>query len=513
MKVTIIGAGISGLAAGCYLQRNGFETAIYEKHAIPGGLCTSWKKGDYVIDGCAHWIMGSGPGSSFFRIFNELIDMEKVPFYHHDVRMVIEVKNSADKYGSKQFKLYTNLDQLSDYLLDLSPEDAHLIRPFIKAMRDMQAYDLPPILDDLPLVKAAIRGIKMSRYIRFLPILLKWGRLTNYTFGDQFRSPFLREAFRLLYDHEEVKMLVMMMPLSFFDLKSCGYPLGGSYSFAKRFEESYISLGGKIHYKRSVKEIIVEGDEAKGIVLRDNTQVRSDLVLSCADWHFTVFDLLNGKYVNKAMQQLGQGKLMEVFYSVVQVSFGIDLDLSNYPHFLRYPLDEDIRSPDGTTYSRMELHLYHYDPVMAPPHKTTLVVSFYTMNRDYWIDLRNSNRKLYREKKIAFTEEILQRLERRFGAGFREKVEMTDMATPATLYRYTGNWKGSTQGWLPGKNLVAGSPVKFTLPGLSNFYYASHWSQPGGGLPVAVISARNVSKLICKRTKRVFTGIRVTAKG
>ena len=43
-KINIIGAGISGLCAGCYLQMNGFETHIFEKHDIPGGLCTSWEK-------------------------------------------------------------------------------------------------------------------------------------------------------------------------------------------------------------------------------------------------------------------------------------------------------------------------------------------------------------------------------------------------------------------------------------------------------------------------------------
>ncbi len=504
MKVSIIGAGISGLSAGCYLQMNGFETEIYEKHAIPGGLCTSWKKGEYIIDGCAHWILGSAPGSSFYRLFNEIIDMPSVPFYNHTIRMMIEVKDSRDKYGSNQFKLYTNLNQLQSYLLDLSPEDASLIKPFIQAMHDMQKYDLPPIMDELPFFKAMIRGIKMSKYITFLPILIKWSKLTNYSFGDQFKSPFLREAFRLLYDNEEVKMLIMMMPLSFFDLESCGYPIGGSYGFAKRFEERYLKLGGKIHYKRSVKEIIVENNIAKGVVLRDGTMVHTDIVLSTADWKFTMFDLLKGNYVNNKMQLLKEEKSLQVFYSVVQISFGIDMDLTQYPHFFRYPLDEEIHSPDGTIYNRMEVHLYHYDPIMSPYKKTTLVVSFYTMNRDFWINLRNENRKEYREVKNKFTAIILDRLERRFGHGFKDKIEMSDMATPATLLRYTSNWKGSTQGWLPSKNLIASSPVKFTLQGLKNFYYASHWSQPGGGLPVAVISARDVTKVICKDSSKKF---------
>ncbi|HAD34428.1 MAG TPA: NAD(P)/FAD-dependent oxidoreductase, partial [Chitinophagaceae bacterium] len=54
-KVLIIGAGISGLSAACYLQMNGFQVELFEKHSIPGGLCTSWKKGDYTIDGSIHW--------------------------------------------------------------------------------------------------------------------------------------------------------------------------------------------------------------------------------------------------------------------------------------------------------------------------------------------------------------------------------------------------------------------------------------------------------------------------
>ena len=503
MKVNIIGAGISGLSAGCYLQMNGFETEIFEKHAIPGGLCTSWKKNGYLIDGCAHWIMGSAPGSSFYKLYNEILDMPNIPFVNHELRMMIEVKNSVDKYGSNQFKLYTNLNKLQDYLLDLSPEDANLINPFIKSMRDMQKYDLPPILDELPFVQSTIRGIKMIKYVEFLFILLKWRKETNYTFGDKFKSPFLREAFHFLYDNEEVKLMVMMMPLAFFDLESCGYPIGGSIGFAKRFEERYLELGGKIQYKKFIKEIVVEDDVAKGILLHNDTFVPSDITLSTADWKFTVFDLLKGKYVSDKILDLKNGKSLDVFYSVVQVSFGINQEFKELPHFFRYPLDEPIISPDGTTYKRMEVHLYHYDPTMAPAGKTTVVVSFYTTNSKFWIDLRTNDRKHYREVKTAFTQIILDKLDKRLG-NIKDKVEMMDMATPATIMRYTNSWKGSTQGWLPSDNLVAPSPVKYTLPKLKNFYYASHWSQPGGGLPIAVTAARNITKYICKQNNKKF---------
>ena len=77
LKINIIGAGISGLSAGSYLQMNGFETQIFEKHSIPGGLCTSWKNGEYTIDGSIHWILGSNKGSGFYKTDSRAATVKK----------------------------------------------------------------------------------------------------------------------------------------------------------------------------------------------------------------------------------------------------------------------------------------------------------------------------------------------------------------------------------------------------------------------------------------------------
>jgi phytoene dehydrogenase-like protein len=44
-----------------------------------------------------------------------------------------------------------------------------------------------------------------------------------------------------------------------------------------------------------------------------------------------------------------------------------------------------------------------------------------------------------------------------------------------------------------------------TLPGLENFYMAGQWVAPGGGVPNAAMSGRNVIQIICKKEKRRFT--------
>ena len=71
-SIIIIGAGIAGLSAGCYGQMNGYRTRIFEMDTKPGGLCTTWERKGYKIDGCIHWLVGSRPGTSFYRIWEEL---------------------------------------------------------------------------------------------------------------------------------------------------------------------------------------------------------------------------------------------------------------------------------------------------------------------------------------------------------------------------------------------------------------------------------------------------------
>jgi phytoene dehydrogenase-like protein len=273
--------------------------------------------------------------------------------------------------------------------------------------------------------------------------------------------------------------------------------------FAKKVEQTFIKVGGTMHYKTPVQKIITEDNIAKGLLVRNNVTHYSDITLSAADWYFTAFEALDGKYVNQQMLDLHNLKGLEVFYSVMQFSFGINKDLSALPHFFRFPLQEDLVSPDGTKYHRFEIHIYNYDPTLAPEGKTSVTVSFYTTKRDFWIDARAQDRPKYRAAKEEFTQKIIDILDQRLG-GIKDAIEVIDIATPATFKRYTGNWKGSTQGWLPGKNLLAKSPVGFKFPNLQQFYYSSHWNQPGGGLPIAIKTGRDVAKLICKENNIKF---------
>ena len=118
----IIGAGIAGLAAGCYAQMNGYRTKIFELHNQPGGLCTAWQRRGYTFDGCIHYLFGSGPGQPFYQLWQELGAIQGRQFIHHDKLMHL-----IDPQGQTLI-VYSDPHRLENHLIELSPRDRPLIQ-------------------------------------------------------------------------------------------------------------------------------------------------------------------------------------------------------------------------------------------------------------------------------------------------------------------------------------------------------------------------------------------------
>jgi phytoene dehydrogenase-like protein len=501
-KVKIIGAGISGMVVGCYLQINGYDTEIIEKHNIAGGLCTSWKRDGYIFDGCIHWLLGSDKGSAFHNLWSELIEFKDIKFVNHSTRVSIEVKENADKHGNKVFNLYSDIDTLEKYLLDLSFEDQIPIKEFIDSIKYIQKYELPPLVEKAPEVRTFSDNIQMLKFLPLIIFINKWSKITNVSFAKRFKNPFIKEAFELFFEGKEYSILAMTMQLAYFDAHCAGYPMGGSLAFAKRLEERYYKYGGKIRFNTAVSRIITEDNCAVGIETEDHQILGADIVISAADWYFTVFKALEGKYTDKKIILLKDQKILEVYESALLISLGVSGLPENTPHLLRFPLDELLKTGDGSEYKRMETHIYNYDPTMSPKDKTVITVTLTTGNADFWIDLRGKDYIKYKQLKEKIAQEVIGIIEKKFD--IKNRIEVVDVATPATFKRYTGNRKGSIQGWMPSKMLLAPSPVKKTLPGLKNFFMVGHWLEPGGGLPIALLTGRNTAQIICNNDKKVF---------
>jgi phytoene dehydrogenase-like protein len=498
-KIIIIGAGVAGLSVGSYLQMNGYHTEIFEMHTLPGGLCTSWNKQDYTIDGCIHWLVGSSPADPMYKYWNELVDMKSISFVDHDIYISVE-----DGQGNV-IHVYSDAGRLEKELLTKAPEDADFIKSYCRSIRRLthfnsdagKAEELYTFLD------------KMKMGFRVLPYLgdfMKWSRTMTKDLLPKIKNPLLRKTLRYMFI-PEMSIIFLVFTGVWMHKKSGGYPIGGSLAFSKRLEDRYLSLGGKIHYGQKVVKIHTTNkdgvDHPESIELMTGERHQGDIIISAADGHYTIFEMLGGQFVDKTIQGYYDHYLP--FSSYLQVSYGVARSFSEDLHLVVIPSVPPVMIDPVTTMEDISVRVLNFDPTLAPEGKTVITVMIPTYNHQYWVDLKKTDLEKYKEEKNRIAGEILNRLEGRFGP-LQSKVEMTDVSTPATVIRYTNNWQGSFEGWVLTPEMGFRS-LKKTLPGLDNFYMVGQWVVPGGGVPSGLISGRGMAQIICKKDGKKFMTI------
>jgi phytoene dehydrogenase-like protein len=487
-KITIIGAGMAGLSAGCYLQDNGYSTEILEAHTLPGGLCTSWERKGYLIEGCIHGLLGSEPSHPFYKLWNEMIDMEQIQFYDSPIVHLFLFEDG------QRFTIYSDLDLLEAYLKDLAPEDSAPIEDFIRGCRRSQSAVMPV---EKPIQFYNLWDyLKMVKQAPLLPFMRKWTNTSAEEFAGRFQNPLLRSAMR----HVMEPVLFEMFVLSEMDLKRSGFPLCGSRDFAGMLAEKYLALGGHIHYRKRVEHIRVEDGCAVGVELDDGSFYPAGTVVSAADGQSTLFKMLGKEYVPEDTRRLYES--MKLNTSRVQVALGVSRTFEDLPATVKIIFDTPWEIADGSRYESIDVIIFSHAPAFAPPGKTLLNVQLETTSDAFWGNLRSQDRAAYRAAKTALADELISILDRRLG-NIAAYIDMVDVATPASYLRYTGNWRGSIQGWA-NENIFAANPFKKELPGLERFYMAGQWVEPGGGVPLAYKSGRDLAQIICRRDGRKF---------
>jgi phytoene dehydrogenase-like protein len=492
--IIVIGAGVAGLSTGCYAQMNGYQARIFEMHDKPGGVCTAWKRKGYTFDGCVHWLMGSAPASSFHVIWSELGALQDREFAHFD-----EFAHIIDAEG-REIVLHTDMDKLAAHMIELAPGDEKAIRGMANTIKRLSTFD-PPIILCARERMGPIEGLKaLWAVLPLADVFWRLNKLDWASYVERFEDPWLRDMLTKVYPPGFPTITVLVVMATQY-ARAGGYPLGGSLPFVRAIEKRFLELGGQVTYKTRVTEIIVEDDRAVGVRLEDGTEHRADTIVSAADGHTTIFDMLGGRYIDPTIQRYYDE--LPPFEPNVLVSLGLDKDLSDHPHGVAYFLDQPITIA-GQEIERLSFRHFAYDPHMAPKGHTTCSATFDT-DWEAWEKL-GEDRDAYEAEKERIAQQVIATLDARI-PGLADAVRAVDVATPLTTVRYTGNWRGSPEGWMFSHEVMAmmmKGGMKKTLPGLERFHMVGQWVEPGGGLPPAAKCGRDLIQNLCHRDGRKF---------
>jgi len=409
--------------------------------------------------------------------------------------------------GGRTLIVYCDPDRLEAHLKELSPADGRLIEALCEGVRRFTRFDMSLLAQQPRTLMGPLDWARLgSKLLPYVGPLAQWGLLSARAFGARFKDPLLRRAVPQMFAWPEILMMAALSLLAYTYTGNAGFPAGASLEFSRSIERHYREMGGQIHYKSEVERILTHTDGggvgrqwAAEVRLYSDDEHRADYVISAADGRGTVFDLLDGRFVNRGIKRLYDGHLP--VYSQVQISLGVDRDLSAEPHWVTYLLDRPLTIAGDERYE-IGVKNYCFDPSLAPAGKSA-VIAMLTAHYHYW--QRIYGHRLYDTEQSQVSGIIIDFLANLY-PGLRAQIEVVDEAMPLRYERYTGNWLGSSCGWLLTTQtmpmMIRG--MSKTLPGLHNLFMAGQWVEPGGTVPMVALSGRNAIQSICHQDGRPF---------
>lgn len=489
-KVIVVGAGIAGLTAAIYARRAGFKVTILERHFIPGGLSTSWKRKGYLFEGGMHWLTGSSKKLTLNRIWHEIGALkENNPIFVKDPFYTL-----IDKKGY-QLCLYRDLKKLKQHFLKYSPEDAKMIRRMCKDISlfsdvHMIVNDIPGLKSQKPTHPGFCELMKMSKVF---PRIIKLNKQSYTDYVAKFKNKNIRHLLMSVIGYR-YNALSFIYTMASFASGDCGYPEGGSLKMAQNMAQTFLDLGGKIIYKTEVSKVSYQNGKVNG-VYANKEFFEADAVIVSQDTRSAIDQLFEPPLQEKWALNMRRRVVSE---QNMFICLGVKADLSKYPRAMVFPLEEPFVFAENS-FGEIRVNNYALYKNHSPEGCTTITCLLLGNSYNYWKEAKNNGS--YADKKRELSEKFISELEK-FIPEIKNNVEVTDVATPLTYERYCKSFEGSWMSvWEPG-GMMHNYPNK--SKSIEGLYFAGERTGMPGGLPIAMNSGRLAAQHLCRDNKTLF---------
>lgn len=476
-NIAIVGGGVAGLSAGIYALLNGHKATIYERHFKAGGNLTGWDRAGYHIDNCIHWLTGTNPVTSLYRMWNDLGALGNVDIYQAEDLYVYE------KDGM-QISLNKDINKLRDDMLAVSPKDKKEILAFIRAVKAIMHING---ISSKDYTKKSSSAQKLAS----IPFIARYYNQSIKELSERFTHPLLR-GFIASYLPECFSSFALIMVFATFCSENGALPAGASCAMADRIADRFISLGGSLKLRCGVASVNLEGDRASSLTLDDGSVESADYVVIATDPYIAFNKLLDKKYMPAEMQkQFGDPEMRR--FSSYHCAFSCDLPETPFHGQVVFEVPEDQRAELMT--NNLILREYSHESSFAPEGKNVLQTLTYCIEDDAYsfIDLA-SDKEAYKAKKQSIAEKITKIITDKY-PDLRDKIKCIDVWTPATYRRFTGSDIGAWMSFIfPSGTLP--KEITNTVDGIKNVILATQWLQAPGGLPLAAKAGLNAINTI-----------------
>ncbi|MEU2037333.1 phytoene desaturase family protein [Nocardia niwae] len=483
----VIGAGNAGLTAAATLQRAGVRTLLLERHNIPGGCGTSFRRGRFEFEVALHQLSGVGvegqPISLREGLFAQLGIVDKLEFVQeHDIyRAVVP--------GRLDVTLPADWEAAAAALDEQAPGNKDRVLRFFELIKQVTFWQI-----------AAMRGMPVEQID---PVLFRYGlRPLKDVLDEYFDDDRVKLALGTYWTYlgqppSKLRFQDLALTLfAYFEFKPW-HVRGGSQAMSTAILDTFLEAGGEVRFNTGVEAILTAGGRAFGVRLDDGTEVTALDVVSNASLP-TTYGMLEGIDVPAAVRDDLSTRRIGVSGFVLHMGLDAtpaELGFTTSTTFVNRDTDDDHTYRAWKSFEPARgicVSSYDVAPIGFAPAGATHVSLMTLQYADIWRDVSPSE---YTRTKFAYAETLLDLCET-VTPGIRDAIEEVDVATPLTMMRYLGHPGGAiygydqdaTEGWL-----FRNSERRTHVPGL---HLAGSWAGIGGFQPTLEAGARVARRLL-----------------
>lgn len=407
----IIGAGMSGLAAGVRLAHFGKRVCILERHSTIGGLNSFYRQGGRMLDVGLHALTNFTPKGVRTGPLAKLL---------RQLRLAWEEWALAPQLGSAVIFPSATLRFSNDFSLlesEVRREFPRQIDNFRRLVTELCDYEQLGQAEGARSAREAVASLidePLLVEMIFCPVLLYGGSREHDIDFDQFSI-----LFRSIF------------------LEGLARPLAGIRHILKMLVRRFKEHGGELRLRAGVEKIVIRADAVEKVVLEDGSELETRSVLSSAGWSETMKMCDSGRPEATAPSPISVFETISILDALPR-ALGHDRTIVFFNDSERFHYEKpaepvDLRSgticsPNNFAYS---------EPLEEGVMRITSLANY-----DYWAAL---DPDAYRLAKLRWYDRLVASASR-YVPDFRGSVIETDAFTPRTIRRFTGHAGGALYG-------------------------------------------------------------------
>lgn len=409
----VIGAGMSGLAAGIRLAMFDKKVLILEKHTISGGLNSYYQrripstKELFQFDVGLHALTNFARKGARGKPLTKLLKQLRIPYADLNLK---EQTTSKVQFASASFRFSNEVEFFMTQIEETFPSERESFHLFHQMVMDYNETDL----------KAEYVSARAVLDQYFKEELLK----------EMLIAPLLIYGSAWEHDMDFAQFVIMYKALY---VEGFSRPEGGVRTILKILEDRYKDLGGEIRFRTGVEKIDVDG-KVLGVTTKKGEFIQADKVFSSMGLPET---LKSASYENPA--PVGALSFCESLFVTEDKGY---LDHIEDTIVFYNKTDKYLyRKPDSLYDSESAVFCLpdNYERDNRSGHGTIRVT--YMANYERWVSQSAVDYKETKMKMGAQAWDLSTNI-----IGFDPKVLYQDVFTPRTIKKYTGHFEGTVYG-------------------------------------------------------------------